>query len=86
MAFKTMLRQLISKWGIMSIDMQTAYENEVKAEEEELRGVFDGIAVTDISEASAELSAEENLNVAADGVAVDSETGEILGEVPANAE
>lgn len=24
MAFKTMLRQLISKWGIMSIDMQTA--------------------------------------------------------------
>lgn len=26
MACKTMLRQLISKWGIMSIDMQTAYE------------------------------------------------------------
>ena len=24
MAFKTMLRQLISKWGVMSIDMQTA--------------------------------------------------------------
>lgn len=26
MACKTMVRQLISKWGIMSIDMQTAYE------------------------------------------------------------
>lgn len=26
MAYKTMLRQLISKWGIMSIDMQKAYE------------------------------------------------------------
>lgn len=26
MAYKTMLRQLISKWGIMSIDMQTAFE------------------------------------------------------------
>lgn len=26
MAMKTMLRQLISKWGIMSIDMQKAYE------------------------------------------------------------
>lgn len=26
MAFKTMLRQLISKWGIMSVDMQTAIE------------------------------------------------------------
>jgi recombination protein RecT len=26
MACKTMLRQLISKWGLMSIDMQKAYE------------------------------------------------------------
>lgn len=26
MAFKTMLRQLISKWGIMSVDMQTAID------------------------------------------------------------
>lgn len=33
MAYKTMLRQLISKWGIMSIDMQTAEENEVKQEQ-----------------------------------------------------
>lgn len=29
MAFKTMLRQLISKWGIMSIDMQTAIEKDM---------------------------------------------------------
>ena len=29
MAYKTMLRQLISKWGIMSIDMQTAYEGDM---------------------------------------------------------
>lgn len=28
MAFKTMIRQLISKWGIMSIDMQKAFEND----------------------------------------------------------
>jgi recombination protein RecT len=28
MAFKTMLRQLISKWGIMSIDMQNAFAND----------------------------------------------------------
>lgn len=28
MAFKTMLRQLISKWGIMSVDMQTAFEED----------------------------------------------------------
>lgn len=29
MAHKTMLRQLISKWGIMSIDMQTAIEKDM---------------------------------------------------------
>ena len=29
MAYKTMLRQLISKWGIMSIDMQNAYEKDM---------------------------------------------------------
>lgn len=28
MAKKTMLRQLISRWGIMSVDMQTAYEHD----------------------------------------------------------
>ena len=29
MAYKTMLRQLISKWGIMSIDMQNALDNDM---------------------------------------------------------
>ena len=29
MAFKTMLRQLISKWGVMSIDMMDAYESDM---------------------------------------------------------
>lgn len=29
MAYKTMIRQLISKWGIMSIDMQTAFTNDM---------------------------------------------------------
>ena len=29
MAFKTMLRQLISKWGIMSIEMQSAIDNDM---------------------------------------------------------
>lgn len=31
MAYKTMLRQLISKWGIMSIDMQQAVEKDMSA-------------------------------------------------------
>ena len=30
-AYKTMLRQLISKWGIMSIDMQQAVEKDMTA-------------------------------------------------------
>ena len=29
MAYKTMLRQLISKWGIMSVEMQNAFENDM---------------------------------------------------------
>ena len=29
MAFKTMLRQLISKWGIMSVEFQTAVTNDM---------------------------------------------------------
>lgn len=35
MAYKTMLRQLISKWGIMSIEMQKAYENDMAAIKED---------------------------------------------------
>lgn len=35
MAFKTMLRQLISKWGIMSIDMQTAYTSDMAVIDEQ---------------------------------------------------
>lgn len=34
MAKKTMLRQLISKWGIMSTDMQSAYESDGRVIEE----------------------------------------------------
>ena len=33
MAYKTMLRQLISKWGVMSIELQTAFEQDVIVEE-----------------------------------------------------
>lgn len=35
MALKTLLRHLISKWGIMSIDLQKAFEADVQAETEE---------------------------------------------------
>ncbi len=35
MAHKTMLRQLISKWGVMSIDLQMAFEADTATESEE---------------------------------------------------
>lgn len=34
MAYKTMLRQLISKWGIMSIELQNAFENDMTFKDE----------------------------------------------------
>lgn len=34
MAYKTMLRQLISKWGIMSIELQKAFEEDSKLEQD----------------------------------------------------
>lgn len=40
MALKTLLRQLISKWGIMSIEMQTAFETEEKVIKAQEDGIF----------------------------------------------
>lgn len=57
MAYKTMLRQLISKWGIMSIDMQTVEENEVKAEQDivqSMSGISDSTNISGV-----ELTPEE---------------------------
>lgn len=34
MAYKTMLRQLISKWGIMSVEMQMAFEEDSRQEQD----------------------------------------------------
>lgn len=48
MAYKTMLRQLISKWGIMSIDMQTAFTRDMTFK-------------SDLSEESAPAYAEDDV-------------------------
>ena len=52
MAFKTMLRQLISKWGIMSVDMQQAYEADVQMDEDYVQ--VDDAQIPDISTGSDE--------------------------------
>lgn len=48
MAFKTMLRQLISKWGIMSIEMQQAVEDDMTVQHED--GSKEYVDNADISE------------------------------------
>lgn len=57
MAHKTMLRQLISKWGVMSIDLQTAFEADAVAESEE----YFEVSETTLPDATAapELPSEE---------------------------
>lgn len=34
MAYKTMVRQILNKWGIMSVDMQTAFENDTDMDDD----------------------------------------------------
>lgn len=68
MAAKTVLRQLIGKWGLMSIDYQTATPQSIAAAEAIAKGTFD-----DESEREMQL-AEADYSV------VDEETGEIKPE------
>lgn len=52
MAFKTMLRQLISKWGVMSIEMQDAYESDMAyIKEDGSKEYVDNISSDEIIEA-----------------------------------
>lgn len=50
MAFKTMLRQLISKWGIMSIDLQKAFEADIEAEQKESAQFVENETIDDFFE------------------------------------
>ena len=40
MALKTMLRQLISKWGMMSVELETAYQNDMAIQDENGNPVY----------------------------------------------
>ena len=70
MAYKTMLRQLISKWGIMSIDLQTAFEQDAITETVEEAGYVEAPPVVvpaenapEIPAASGESSEDEQVNL-----------------------
>lgn len=68
MAFKTMLRQIISKWGIMSIEMQNAYENDMAEINDGKPNYIDNIG--DVKQDAAALTATKPL-------VVDESTGEV---------
>lgn len=70
MAHKTMLRQLISKWGIMSVDLQKAYEGDMGV-------IKDDGTVDYVDSVTVETVRPEPIDVTP---AADPETGEIFTE------
>lgn len=70
MAYKTMLRQLISKWGIMSIDLQNAFEHDMTFTDEsgtvnyvQADDVIDSPAADEKEETTEEADAESQSDV-----------------------
>ncbi len=72
MAYKTMLRQIISKWGIMSIEMQTAFEKDMAAINED--GSVDYVDNSD------------GFTPADSAISVDESKGEIINVTPHDAD
>lgn len=62
MAFKTMLRQIISKWGIMSVEMQKALESDMRVvnDVDNFGDIVDADIIDSGDVADAEFSAEPN--------------------------
>lgn len=80
MAYKTMLRQLISKWGIMSIELQTAIDKDMAAIHED--GTVD--YVDNMSFVSSEPQTD---SIQGEVIPVDPSTGEVIEDklnVPAS--
>ncbi len=79
MAVKTMLRQLISKWGIMSVEMQTAYSNDM--------AVVDDDGSVNYVDSPVDTDQEPEIDHApATTIDVDPETGEVVGVSPVEEE
>lgn len=78
MAYKTMLRQLISKWGIMSIELQTAIDKDMAAIHED--GTVD--YVDNLSFESHESEETPSDTVQGEVIQVDPSTGEVIEDKP----
>ena len=77
MAYKTMLRQLISKWGVMSIDMQTALTSDEAIINADGNAEFVDVEAMQ-EQVSSELSALPQPSESAEVTPFGSETGELL--------
>ena len=78
MAMKTMLRQLISKWGIMSVDMQKAYISDMGVID--TKGNVEYVDNVDIEEVKLETPQEVEDVKPQEEIKVDKNTGEVVGE------
>lgn len=74
MACKTMLRQLISKWGIMSIDLQEAFEKDMAVIKEQ--GEYEYID----AEANDEFGYENENSIPVDNISADKNSENVLDE------
>ena len=72
MAYKTMLRQIISKWGIMSIDLQTAIDKDMATIHDD--------GTVDYVDNSPEFAADAPAPTQAAPIDVDPSTGEIMDD------
>lgn len=84
MAKKTVLRQLLSKWGIMSVEMQQAYENDQASFD--ANGKRDYIDSKDLENQNIEqvMSQQININASESFDVVDDETGEVNNNADTN--
>ena len=76
MAYKTMLRQLISKWGIMSVDMQEAMMKDMAVVKED--GTYDYVETNEVNlEPLSEniIESDEEENVEQSGQESDTQSG-----------
>ena len=76
MCRKTVLRRLIGKWGVMSIDYQAA-PSVVAAAEAVAKGEFDDADTTPTIDIGIEEEAADTM-IVNDGRTVDPETGELF--------
>lgn len=81
MAFKTMLRQLISKWGIMSVEMQDAYTKDMGVIQQD--GAVEYVDNGSLTDEKAETVIDEQPQEGKKGsrLKANNKADEVLGEV-----